>query len=81
MFGITVCADDIRAMIDVLKAEQFFLLSDTLKTVGRPLLNRLDELWDAVYSIELFLRLLAPIYRTLHKLTHQISSMTTRTAR
>jgi len=81
MFGITVCADDIRAVIDVLKAERFFLLSDTLKTVSRPLLNRLDEPWDVEYSIDPFLRLLVPIYRTLHKLTRQISSMMTRAAR
>ena len=81
MFGITVCADDIRAMIDVLKTEQFFLLSDTLRTVSRPLLNRLDEPWDVEYSIDPFLRLLTPIYQTLNKITRQISNMTTRAAR
>jgi len=81
MFGITVCADDIRALITVLKEEQFFLTADTLRTVSRPLLNRLDESWDATCSIEPFLRLLAPIYRTLDKLTRQISSMMTRAAR
>jgi len=81
MFGITVCADGIRALITVLKEEQFFLTADTLRTVSRPLLNRLDEPWDAEYSIDPFLRLLAPIYQTLNKITRQISNMTTRAAR
>jgi len=81
MFGVTVRADDIRALIDVLKEEQFFLISDTLRTISRPLLNRLDEPWDMEYSIDPFLRLLAPIDRTLHRLTRPISSITTRAAR
>ena len=57
MFGVTLCADDIQAMIRDLRTEQYLLAEEALAECSGPVRRKLSEPWDEEYPLEMFLQI------------------------
>ena len=77
MFGVTLCADDIQAMIRDLRTEQYLLAAETLAECSGPISRKLSEPWDAERPLEVFCRLLILPNRSLHIIQRQIGTSLT----
>ncbi len=77
MFGVTLCADDIQAMIRDLRTEQYLLAEEALAECSGPVRRKLSEPWDEEYPLEMFLRLLLLPNESLRTIWHQIGTSLT----
>lgn len=77
MFGVTLSATDIRALIAALKLERFILAAETLAKAAGPLLHELAGPWEEDRPLEEFLRLLILPNRILSIIRSQLHRMMT----
>ena len=80
MFGVTLCADDIQAMIRDLRTEQYLLAAEALAECSGPVRRKLSEPWDEEYPLEMLLRLLVLPNESLRMIQHQIGTSLTLTS-
>ena len=81
MFGITLTADDVRALVHALRYEHFLLASETLAEAMRPLLREMSKSWDTDRPFSHFGRLLTEPNHVLMVIRRQISSLLTPSVR
>ena len=77
MFGVTLGASDIQAVIRDLRAERYLLAAETLAECSRLINRKLSEPWDEEQSLEAFLQLLILPNRRLHIIQRQIGASLT----
>ncbi|MDE7243149.1 MAG: ATP-dependent DNA helicase [Oscillospiraceae bacterium] len=77
MFGMTLCAGDIQAMVRDLRSEQYLLAAENLAECSGPIRRKLSEPWDAERPLEVFLRLLIPPNRSLRMIQSQLKTLLT----
>ena len=75
MFGVTLCADDIRSLIRRFKAERYLLAAEILSNSAGALLHRLEQPWDEVTPVSTFLPPLAALAHSLPMIHRQINSL------
>ena len=77
MFGVTLCADDIQAMIRDLRTEQYLLAAEALAECSGPVRRKLSEPWEEEYPLEMLLRLLVLLNKSLRMIQRQIGTSLT----
>lgn len=75
MFGITLEARDIRALIRSLRREKFLLAAETLAELSAPLLRRMTQPFEDSRPFATFARLLIAPARNLHIIQKQLHGL------
>lgn len=75
MFGVTLTAEDLRALIHGLRAERYVLAADNLAEAAKPLLQELSQPWEETKPISHYIRLLAGPEKTLATIQRQLGGL------
>lgn len=75
MFGVTMTAEDLRALIHGLRAERYLLASEALEETCRPLLKELSRPWDEARLFSHFARLLTRPMGSIRIIQKQINAL------
>ncbi len=81
MFGVTLCAGEIRALIRQLKTERYLLAAEALSETAGNLLCKLERPWDETEPLEALLRCVAAPTRALLVIRQQIRNQLTPSGR
>lgn len=81
MFGVTLCAGEIRALIRQLKTERYLLAAEALSDTTGNLLCKLERPWDETEPLEALLRCVVVPTRALSVIQQQIQSLLTPSGR
>lgn len=81
MFGVTLCAGEIRALIRQLKTERYLLAAEALSDTTGNLLCKLERPWDETEPLEALLRCVVVPTRALSVIQQRIQSLLTPSGR
>ncbi len=81
MFGVTLCAGEIRALIRQMKTERYLLAAEALSETAGNLLCKLERPWDETEPLEALLRCAAAPTRALSVIRQQIRNQLTPSGR